>query len=1649
LRMKVKTDNVQGTGFYARMQVGASRNKNLGDGYKVKGTQDWTTYELPLKNLYTLAEANSGPFKLEIFAEYMTGEFWVDQVEIVPDGYPVRIESDKTSLDVGDTVQLKAASPYQGANLAAAVWASSDADVATVDESGVVTARKPGSATITLDVDGNTAEYTILVSDPKAGEYFASMRAKWSDRMTGNDCSDKTDADYLAAMATYEEAGRAAWESMNKKPVGTDSRTTLWADLNMTVSYPGTGKSDSALSVDLNTASTRILAMARAWAAEGSGLYHDAQLQQDITDALTWFHDHVYNENYDSHKKIYGNWWHWWIGIPQDIGSAVILMYDVLSSELIEQEYLTLCNFNGDPTGIYNVWGTVNTMTGANLADTSLVAALRAAVGNDQEGITLATKHIVTLTGSYVTSGDGFYADGSFIQHSNVAFTSGYGATFLKGIEKILYLADGTSWQIAQQDIAIIYEWLLNAYRPLFADGAMMDLAAGRSVARPSHTDLNTGRGVLETAVLLAASAPEDVKEELLVFLKENLIASASCDESFYGKLAPSSMVAAKNIVNDRSIRSTSGDCYAKVFGAMDKFVAHNDTFSLGISYSSARTARFEVGNQENLQGWHQGDGVTYLYNGDQNQYSGGYWATVDPNRLPGITTDHSEWELDADQAWGKYTGNANFNGGSSAGAYAALAMNFKNYSTADNPNLTARKAWFVFDDEVVALGSGITGIDTSRTTETIVENKKINGDNKLVVDGKATAAGVGDSAELADVHWAWLEGNTDADAVGYYFPEGSSVNVLREERTGSWTDVNGASGVSADPITCTYLSLAVPHGDSVNNKIASHKYEYYDYVLLPGKTQDEVAEYAADPDIEVLCNTNFAQVVRDNKANVTGYIFWGDTSVPLRVADVEALKGSATVVRDPETHTLTIGMADVHQNNASLTFRLYGNDLTLVSADEQVSVETDKYGAKLTVNTQGSRGATFTATFHYEDLSDAEQSELAGIRANYADSLTGNSMKDKSDTEYRAVMDKYAADARDALQHLNADAKPGENLFDDVDVQLDWVNKGTNNTDGSANLTTTANRIYAMALAYASEGCTEYYHNAELKAKLQSCFQYVLDGGLCNILNFQNRVFGNWWDWVIGVPKALAPAALLMYDELDEATRQDLYEYLLLLVPSESYCWMRGASKPYLYQATAANAAELAMITALNGLLGNDPAGLYKASDSLTGSLKYVTSGDGFYEDGSYKQHGNFAYTGSYGAEMLRGVTQIASLTNNTSWACTDADTNIIYEWILEAFRPLYADGAVFDMVQGRSVSRYNRSDWSTGRYIMDAILTLSVNAPAEYRDELLSFAKTQTKLGVAYDAAGYYGRLRFSSLIQAKNLLADESIPLDKEVYTKIYGMMDKAVIHGEGYSLGISMFSVRNGATECGNNENFHGWYTADGALSLYVNDLNQYGDNYWATVDLLRLAGITTNHVTQSLANFSIKSNDRAWVGGSASGVANHAAVGMDFKSNYSDLEAKKSWFAFGGSVVALGAGIRTTEGEVTETIVDNRKVDSGNTLLVNGSQVIPAEGDSATLNADWAWLSANTLGSSIGYYFPETTALELLREKRTGKWSDINTNNYPGKPDTEAPENTVTNTFVSMAIDHGAKAENGSYAYVLLPGMTQQQTAAFAAENGIV
>ncbi|KRE69601.1 polysaccharide lyase family 8 super-sandwich domain-containing protein [Paenibacillus sp. Soil750] len=177
----------------------------------------------------------------------------------------------------------------------------------------------------------------------------------------------------------------------------------------------------------------------------------------------------------------------------------------------------------------------------------------------------------------------------------------------------------------------------------------------------------------------------------------------------------------AKAVMNDTNIIPRGELALTKVFAGMDRAISlkPESGYGFGVSMSSNRIANYENGINQNVKGWYTGEGMTYLYNNDLRQYID-YWPTVNKYRLPGTTVDT---RVRADGSNANYLSPSTWTGGTELlNQYAAVGMDLQGAGS----TLKAKKSWFTFDDEIVALGSGINSTD-GRVIETTIENRSLN----------------------------------------------------------------------------------------------------------------------------------------------------------------------------------------------------------------------------------------------------------------------------------------------------------------------------------------------------------------------------------------------------------------------------------------------------------------------------------------------------------------------------------------------------------------------------------------------------------------------------------------------------------------------------------------------------------------------------------------------------------------------------------------------------------------------------------------------------------------------------------------------------------------------------------------------------------
>lgn len=799
---------------------------------------------------------------------------------------------------------------------------------------------------------------------------FDIMRTKWQAR--GGDV-DVSDPDVAAQIAASNTAAQNQWNSMQKQA----GRTALWSDL-----------SNWTASATVTSSFTRLGTLANAYSNGNDAMRNNPDLLADLLSGLDW----LLANHYNASLTAYDNWWDWQIGSPQALNSLLIPIYAGVPEQQKAACFAAIDHFMSDPTLRSNPDGSLSATVevGANLLDRAFVAVMRGILGKNSAKIAQGRDAIGPAL-PYVTSGDGFYIDGTFVQHTHTPYVGGYGAVLLTDIARLYTVLADSSWDFIAPNKNLPFDWVMNAFRPFIYDGAMMDMQRGRGITRQAATDHIAGRGVVSSILSLAPLLPADQARQVKAVVKGWLQRDTTFSPSYWsavpglvGSMSASDIMQVKALLNDPYIDALPEPVSTHVFASADRVLQRRPGHAFGISMFSQRMSAFESGNGENLRGWWTGMGMTYLYNADQGQYGGNYWATIDMARLAGTTTDHSGTGTPID--WKHYGNTRPGTGGAELdGLYAAVGMD---YTTANvtGSTLSGKKAWFLFGDYVVAAGAGITATNGA-AVETIVENRKLSaaGDNLLTVNGNAMPSAAGWSQSLPATRWAHLAGAVPGADIGYYFPDQPAVAGLRDARTGAWSDVYTLG--SNTPRTDNYLSLAISHGSNPSSA-------GYTYAVLPNKSAAEVAAFAAAPDFTVLERTTGATAVKSAALGVSGLVFWSDNSKTVNASGqpfVTSDRKAAVVVKQNGTD-LELSVADPTQANAgNINIELNRSAAAVLSKDPSITVTQMTPTIKLAVNVAASASKSYAARFTLNGAASLGPSDDAVLRdGSYATTNNG-----------------------------------------------------------------------------------------------------------------------------------------------------------------------------------------------------------------------------------------------------------------------------------------------------------------------------------------------------------------------------------------------------------------------------------------------------------------------------------------------------------------------------------------------------------------------------------------------------------------------------------------------------------------------------------
>lgn len=785
---------------------------------------------------------------------------------------------------------------------------------------------------VMAEMSTSSVSSSALMNDAEVAQEFVRLRTRWAENFLG-DPSAPFDATLKKMVVSTNNNAQKQWSAMN-----TDTgRLSLWDDVVLDKITP---EGQKKLGAAIRTSYQRLFMMAKAYRLRDGNLQGNPQLLAAIVDGMTFLNQHYYQVG----GKEWGNWWHWELAIPRDIHNTLALIYDdveqkVITDHLAATRYFTpeATHLGAGPGAKWSSNPRYRVSTGGNRTDNTQVVLLRGILSHNENEVEAAIAGLPAVL-QYVTEKDGFYQDGSFIQHGDIAYNGTYGNVLLGGLGLQINLMAGSKWPADSPALQQIYPIILKSYEPLLYQGMMLDFVNGRAISRNKEQNHNVGHQVMSSILHYIDGAPSQYKSHLRSMVKALIL-----EDNYKDFFASASNIAnyqkARALVDDAAVTPRPELIGHFNFPAMDRSVHRRPGWVFALAMHSSRLGNFECMNKENRKGWFTGDGMTYLYNGQQDHYTD-YWPVVDSHRLAGTTVDAEQMQEckgQRNQIKGGRKSTMHWVGSVKLANYGVAGMTFTNW----NDTLSAKKSWFMLDDEVVMLGSDIHSATASPVT-TVLANRKVaaKGSTKVLLNGSAWDGinGVNRDVRSISIRNDQL---TNSD-LSYVFFAPSEVAVKREQRSGNWSEIGTRTGL----VKGEFVSAQLAHDASQSD---------YAYALLPNASAQEVQAYVAKPMLSIVRKDALVHAVYDKTLNLLAANVWEGGEV--RVNDQLTTFDSLAIMVQQEAGLYQVAISDPTQLQTTLRFKLHKH-MTLVD-DPQNRVQVNAQH-ELVVDVSGLKGQSY-----------------------------------------------------------------------------------------------------------------------------------------------------------------------------------------------------------------------------------------------------------------------------------------------------------------------------------------------------------------------------------------------------------------------------------------------------------------------------------------------------------------------------------------------------------------------------------------------------------------------------------------------------------------------------------------------------------------
>jgi len=661
---------------------------------------------------------------------------------------------------------------------------------------------------------------------------FEAVMEKWTSYLTGNG--------YTGNNAFASKRAALSNKAMNLlSSMGTPNLNASDSSGSYILGYWNKPVSSTA---DMKIQSENMYQMALGYSVEGTKAYKNEKLKAGIFEVMNWLYENIYGtdemNNTGWRDTTLFNWHEWQIGVPTDLTRTLMLMRDEMEDEEIRKYLAVTDHFTQYESG-----------SGTNLVHMLAPRFISCLLRCDGEEFFKMKAFLESdMTYRTTTDGHGMYKDGSYKYHYYYAMNGTYGTGYIESVAELMSILGDSPFELSGFNIDNFTTWIFRGYIPTVFDGRMMTMFRGRSPGG----EQDVGKVVINSLLRITDYMTREQQNRILPWLKHHITESGINESS----LCFASIIKYDELMADETILSQDSEPLFNAYYVTDKAVWKTDDFAVAISMNSSRTSGWESINGANKTGWYQGDGVTYIYDGNADNFSSSYFAYADPYMLPGTTVDSQKRIAETIRDSEVYKSSKDFAGSLEIdGGYGISAMELESYHSeggttvtdygnsppAHENDLVAKKSWFVFDNEMVCLGSGINSTMNSEV-KTVVENR-IDASKTISTDSGSIA--LNSETDISNASFAHINGTA-----GYIFEKGQSIKAKSETNTK------------------TFTKMWITHGENPLNA-------NYAYTILPGATLEETIGYAEAKDTEILINTPEIQAVKDNSTGITSYVFW------------------------------------------------------------------------------------------------------------------------------------------------------------------------------------------------------------------------------------------------------------------------------------------------------------------------------------------------------------------------------------------------------------------------------------------------------------------------------------------------------------------------------------------------------------------------------------------------------------------------------------------------------------------------------------------------------------------------------------------------------------------------------------------------------